>query len=90
MSRYPPGPAGTLKLYIEGFPGFGHVFSPDGLNNTVISQPLSRSRSQVNQRLHPLHHLLQHFLSDPMKLIPQESDSRRQIEPKRFIWLCSA
>ena len=27
-----------LKVYTEGLPGFIHIFSPDGLNNTFLSQ----------------------------------------------------
>ena len=38
MNRSPYLPARILKFYIEALTGFSHVFSPDGLNNTLLSQ----------------------------------------------------
>ena len=38
MSRSPHLPARILKVYIEVLTGFSHEFSPDGLNNILISQ----------------------------------------------------
>lgn len=37
MSRSPHFPTKILKVSIEALTGFGHVFSPDGLN-TLLSQ----------------------------------------------------
>ena len=34
--RHPP--TRILKVYIETLTGFRHIFSPDGLNNTLVSQ----------------------------------------------------
>ena len=34
----PHPPARILKVYTEALPGFSHVFSGDGLNNTLLSQ----------------------------------------------------
>ena len=31
-------PARILKVYIEALTGFGHILSPDGLINTLLSQ----------------------------------------------------
>ena len=38
MSRSLHPPARILKDYIEALPGFSHLFSPDVLNNTLLSQ----------------------------------------------------
>ena len=38
MSTSPPPSARSLKVYMEALTGFKHVFSPDGLNNTLLSQ----------------------------------------------------
>ena len=31
-------PVQNLKIYVEAFLGFSHRFSPDGLNNNLLSQ----------------------------------------------------
>lgn len=31
-------PAKLLQIYIEALIGFGHAFSPDGFNDTLLSQ----------------------------------------------------
>lgn len=31
-------PARIFKVYIEALSGFGHTFSPDGFNSTLLSQ----------------------------------------------------
>ena len=41
MSRSPHPSIRILKVYVEALTGFSHVFSPDGLNKTVLSQELS-------------------------------------------------
>ena len=43
LSSYKTGrslhiPSRMLKVYIQCLTGFSHVFSPDGLNNTLLSQ----------------------------------------------------
>ena len=38
MSRSPPPSPRILKVYIEVFTGFSHVFHPDDLHNTLLSQ----------------------------------------------------
>ena len=38
MSRSLHSPARILKVYTEALTGFSHIFSPDGLNNTLLSQ----------------------------------------------------
>ena len=38
MSRSPHPLARTLKVYIEVLTGFSHVYCPDGLSNTLLSQ----------------------------------------------------
>ena len=38
MSTSPHPPARVLKVYIEALTRFSHVYSPDGLNNTLLSQ----------------------------------------------------
>ena len=37
-SRSPHLPARILKVYIDVLNGFSHIFSPDGLSNTLLSQ----------------------------------------------------
>lgn len=37
-SRCLHAPTIILKVYIESLPGFSHVYSPDGLNNTSLSK----------------------------------------------------
>ena len=38
MSRSVPPPIWILKVYIEALTGFSHVYGPDSLNNTLLSQ----------------------------------------------------
>ena len=38
MSRSPYLPARILEVYIEALTGFSHVYCPDGLSNTILSQ----------------------------------------------------
>lgn len=38
MSRSPHPPAKILKDYLEAFTKFDHVFSPDTLNDPLLSQ----------------------------------------------------
>ena len=37
-SRSPHLPARMLKVCVEALTGFSHVYCPDGLNNTLISE----------------------------------------------------
>lgn len=36
--RFPHSPAGISEVYVEALTGLDHMYSPDGLSNTLISQ----------------------------------------------------
>lgn len=38
LSRSPHQSTRTLKVYIEALIGFGHIYHPDDLNNTLLFQ----------------------------------------------------
>ena len=38
MTSSPHPPTSILKVYIEALTGFSHIHSPDGLDNTLLSQ----------------------------------------------------